>query len=55
MPGSDLTYVMKVADKNIDSLFLNITNSEGNPIAGAQVRMVDGSGAGGFFRRDKFR
>jgi prepilin-type N-terminal cleavage/methylation domain-containing protein len=45
MPGSDLTYVMKVADKNIDSLFLNITNSEGNPIAGAQVRMVDGSGA----------
>ncbi|HOW60490.1 MAG TPA: prepilin-type N-terminal cleavage/methylation domain-containing protein [Candidatus Moranbacteria bacterium] len=42
-PGSDESYVIKVADKEIESLFLKIFNSEGNPIADASVTMTDSS------------
>ena len=43
-PDSDSTYVIRVADKNINALFLEVKDSDTShaPIAGAKVTLKDG-------------
>lgn len=43
-PESDLTYTIRVADKNVNALFLEIKDSDAShiPIAGAKVTLKDG-------------
>lgn len=41
IPGNDMTYTLRVADKSVNSLFLKVSDSEGNPIDNADVTMTD--------------
>jgi len=46
IPGSDTTYKLRMADKNINALFLEIKDSGNSnaPVAGAKVTLTDGNG-----------
>jgi hypothetical protein len=44
LPGVDLTYVIRVAPKNVNALFLKLTDDSNNPIANATVKLTDGGG-----------
>ncbi|MDD5396974.1 MAG: prepilin-type N-terminal cleavage/methylation domain-containing protein [Candidatus Moranbacteria bacterium] len=44
-PSSDTTYTLRVADKNVNSLFLKVKDADavGAPIVGAKVTLTDGA------------
>jgi hypothetical protein len=44
-PGSEMVYTLRVADKNIDALFLEVKDADIShaPIAGAKVTLSDGA------------
>ena len=43
-PNSDLIYILRMADKNVNALFLEVKNADAShaPIAGAKVTLKDG-------------
>ncbi len=45
IPGTDLTYTMRVAPKDVNALFIKITDAAGNPVAGATAKLTDISGS----------
>ncbi len=45
VPGTSLTYTIRVAPKNVNALFVKITDAAGNPVAGATAKLSDVSGS----------
>ena len=49
IPGTTSTYIIRVAPKNVNALFVKITDAAGNPVAGATAKLTDVSGGADIF------
>lgn len=45
IPGVTSTYIMRVAPKNVNALFIKITDAAGNPVSGATAKLMDSGGS----------